>query len=324
VYKNELISSDSSWPVTGELGNSPQNYVNNINEHTASGVNALCANTTGNNHTASGSSALNGVSGKSTGSNNTAIGFNALYSYTTGIKNTASGVNALYSNSSGSGNDADGYGALYENTSGDYNTAVGYETLYGNTTGTENNATGYATLEANITGSYNNAMGVKALFENISGSQNSAVGYGPLYSNTNGNYNIALGYFAGFNLTTGDNNIDINNRGVAGESGVIRIGIQETQVATYIAGIYNVPLTGNTVVVTSSGQLGVVGSSERFKTAVAPMGSDKRPPVSKEPTSRRKSAEESICNENRYATMGNHRHDDCPKGSRITIRGTPP
>jgi hypothetical protein len=117
-------------------------------------------------------------------------------------------------------------------------------------------------------------MGVKALFENTTGSQNSAVGYGALYSNTSGNYNVGLGYFAGFNLTTGSNNIDINNRGVAGESGVIRIGIQGTQGATFIAGIYGTSVSGSAVMVSSTGQLGVVVSSERFKTAIVPMGAD--------------------------------------------------
>ena len=38
-----------------------------------------------------------------------------------------------------------------------------------------------------------------------------------------------------------------------------------------IAGIYGTPLTGSAVYVTSSGQLGVLGSSERFKTDIAPM-----------------------------------------------------
>jgi hypothetical protein len=42
---------------------------------------------------------------------------------------------------------------------------------------------------------------------------------------------------AGENLTTGDNNIDIDNPGVAGESGAIRIGQSEFQSKTFIAGI---------------------------------------------------------------------------------------
>ena len=42
---------------------------------------------------------------------------------------------------------------------------------------------------------------------------------------------------AGINLTTGSNNIDIGAPGVAGESGVIRIGKSPTATATFIAGI---------------------------------------------------------------------------------------
>jgi len=46
-----------------------------------------------------------------------------------------------------------------------------------------------------------------------------------------------LGYCAGHNLTTGSNNIDIGNMGVTGESGVIRLGTEGQQTATFIAGI---------------------------------------------------------------------------------------
>jgi hypothetical protein len=119
---------------------------------------------------------------------------------------------------------------------------------------------------------------VQALFGNKTGNYNTASGTDALYSNTTGSANIAEGYRAGYNLTTGSNNIDIGNLGVAAESGVIRIGTSlptALQIATYIAGIYNVALSGNAVVVTSTGQLGVAAvSSERFKTAIAPMGSE--------------------------------------------------
>jgi hypothetical protein len=238
--------------------------------NTGYGYQVLLPNS-GSFNTATGAFAL---SGNTAGSDNTVSGYNALGFNTTGSYNTANGFDVLYSNITGNGNSAEGFRALYLNTSGDYNTAVGYDTLYSNTTGTQNNAAGYATLQANTTGSYNNGMGVKALYENTTGSQNSAVGYGALYGNTDGSYNTALGYFAGSNLTTGSNNIDINNRGVAGESGVIRIGIDGTQVATYVAGIYGTSVAGSAVVVSSSGQLGVTVSSERFKTAIAPMGSN--------------------------------------------------
>ena len=68
-------------------------------------------------------------------------------------------------------------------------------------------------------------------------------------------------------------NIDIGNVGVAGESGAIRIGSPTKQTSAYIAGVYGKPVTGSAVMISSTGQLGVVTSSERFKTAIEPMGS---------------------------------------------------
>src|SRR5205085_7842982 len=71
--------------------------------------------------------------------------------------------------------------------------------------------------------------------------------------------------------TTGSNNIDIGNAGVAGESAKIRIGKQGTQNGTFIAGISGMAVTGSTVVVSSTGKLGVTTSSARFKEAINPM-----------------------------------------------------
>ena len=79
-----------------------------------------------------------------------------------------------------------------------------------------------------------------------------------------------MGSNAGVNLT-GSNNIDIGAAGAAGESGKIRIDKQGTQNGTFIAGIFNVPVTGSTVVVNSNGKLGIATSSARFKEAIKPM-----------------------------------------------------
>jgi trimeric autotransporter adhesin len=65
----------------------------------------------------------------------------------------------------------------------------------------------------------------------------------------------------------GSHNIDIGNKGVAAESGTIRIGTKSTQTATFIEGIFGTSVTGSAVVVNSHGQLGVTVSSERYKTA---------------------------------------------------------
>ena len=127
-------------------------------------------------------------------------------------------------------------------------------------------------LVANTTANSNTGIGTYALTANTTGGGNTAAGQGALASNTTGYRNLAMGYQAGFNLTTGSNNIDIGNVGVAAEGNTIRIGAAQTK--TYIAGIYGTPVTGSAVYISSTGQLGVVTSSERFKTAIASMGSN--------------------------------------------------
>jgi len=103
------------------------------------------------------------------------------------------------------------------------------------------------------------------------GEGNTAVGSAALFYNK-GNNNIALGYQAGQNLTKGDNNIDIGNAGIAGETGIIRIGTSGTHGVTVIAGVSNSTLaTGIPVNVNHEGRLGVLTSSERFKDAIKPM-----------------------------------------------------
>jgi Chaperone of endosialidase len=83
-----------------------------------------------------------------------------------------------------------------------------------------------------------------------------------------------LGVAAGDALTMGNNNIDIGNlvEGGAGESDTIRIGRVGTQTATFIAGINGATVTGSAVMIdATTGQLGTVVSSERFKDEIKPM-----------------------------------------------------
>ena len=253
---------------TGALGGpTPVNLTGSDN--TAVGFQALFSNTTGSFNTAAGFKAL---VANTTGSNNTGLGLHALWSNTTGNENTASGVNALLYNTSGYDNTASGVNALLSNTSGYDNTASGFQSLYSNTTGDYNTAAGYQALYSN-NGYSNTASGYEALYSNT-GSSNTATGVHALANSTTGSNNTGIGYHAGVNLTTGSNNIDIGSPGTAGDNNLIRLGVQGTQTATFIAGIYGHSLTGSEVVVTSSGELGVVSSSERFKTAIAPMGSN--------------------------------------------------
>ncbi len=94
-----------------------------------------------------------------------------------------------------------------------------------------------------------------------------------------GSYNVALGFDAGYDAT-GNDNIYINNVGTGGESQTLRLGTQGAAgvvgsgiLTAYIAGVATSQVTGSAVYITSSGQLGVLASSERFKTDVQTMSS---------------------------------------------------
>jgi hypothetical protein len=168
-------------------------------------------------------------------------------------------------------NTAEGTQALQSLVSGGVdNTAIGFQALFHLTDGLNNTATGFRAL-INNTGDFDVAIGSQALLANTLGDSNTAVGTNALLRNISGDGNIALGVNAGANLTIGDANIDIGNAGVAGETETIRIGTFGIQHRAFIAGIRGVAVTGPSVVVNASGQLGVLPSSNRFKDGIKPM-----------------------------------------------------
>jgi hypothetical protein len=202
----------------------------------------------------------------------TVLGDDALISLTTGLGNTAIGFQALYSNTSGGGNNAFGNGALFSNIDGIRNLAVGSGALGSLTSGDSNVAVGNIALFQGVTVNFNTALGRRALFR------------------SQGDQNVGLGFFAGGNLNDGGNNIYVGNVGpvpIGSESNTIRLGTQTAttvttadgthaipaHTATYIAGIYSTPVAKGLVVkVDSTGHLGTVGSSGRFKEQIKPMG----------------------------------------------------
>jgi hypothetical protein len=237
--------------------------------NTANGVSALLSNTTGYDNAAFG---LASLASNSMGNYNTADGSNTLRFNTTGLGNTANGYATLYTNTIGSYNLASGFKALFSNTTGSSNIAIGLEALYSNTTGYNNTASGSNVLYSNNTGYNNTADGYEALHNNTTGYNNTAIGFAAIYDNVAGAYNIALGYEAGFYLT-GNYNIAIGNTASASDNGVIRIGTTGTHKATFIAGISGATASGGVeVFVNSSGQLGTVLSSRRFKRDIKDMG----------------------------------------------------
>lgn len=244
--------------------------------NTAMGYASLQSVTTGSFNSAFGVNALQ----DSTGDYNSAFGTGALTYNNVGNNNTAVGYSALLGQNNGfpvGGNDntAVGADALYSNKQ-NQNTAVGSQSLHANTNGTLNTASGFQSLYHSTTGSNNTAAGANALYgqHGMTGSNNTAVGVNALQHVSTGDNNIAYGYQSGLSVTTGSHNIDIGNEGAETDNGIIRIGRPGIQSATYISGIDTNVVTGAAVYVTSSGELGVLASSERYKTAIEPLDDD--------------------------------------------------
>src|SRR5262249_49473843 len=118
-------------------------------------------------------------------------------------------------------------------------------------------------------GNNNTAIGSQALTK-TTGSGNTASGFQALFGDTSGGHNTALGFQAGSNLTTGSNNIDLGNKGFPGDFNTTRIG--DVQTNTFIAGIFGATASGGVAVfVNSTGRLGTLTSSARFKDEIRPM-----------------------------------------------------
>jgi trimeric autotransporter adhesin len=268
---------------------------------TAEGCDALNSVTTGSGNTAIGyrSLFLDSSAGFNTG-----VGVGAL-ALNNGDSNTAVGAAALLLNGSGTRNVAVGADALFSNNGGDFNTAVGAFAQYGNSDGTGNTALGDAALGVNTSGSYNTAIGESALnndngndmgignnntavgafalFSNESGSSNTALGNGALNFCTTGSFNVAIGEYAGtanvpstgsFNVAIGD----LAGTAVVTGSNIICIGAgvsgEDVSDTTWIANVYGVTTQSGTtapVIVSDTGQLGTLVSSERFKKDIATM-----------------------------------------------------
>jgi hypothetical protein len=257
-------AQENTWYGAGALVSNTTGVGNE-----AFGANALYRNTTGSENIANGYATL---AYNTLGSYNTATGSYSLLLNTTGNYNTASGYKALYYNATGALNNAVGYTALENNSTGSYNNGIGAGALYYNTTGNYNSASGDYGLYLNTTGGYNNASGYGALYHNTTGTYNAGMGVYALFSNSVGSNNVAMGQLAGY-YVTGSNNIEIGNKGAAADNAVMRFGTPGIQKATYIAGVSGVNVTGGaTVVINSSGQLGVMSSSRRYKEDIRSMG----------------------------------------------------
>ena len=227
--------------------------------NTAEGQNALLSLSTGGFNTANGFLALRS---NSTASFNTGVGAGTLLA-NSADNNTAIGAGALLSNTIGIFNTASGAFALLNNTEGHHNTCVGSRTLLSNTTGAENTALGFGVLGSNTGGNQNTAIGSLALANNATGNHNTANGDSALTSNSSGSDNVALGFLAGSSVTTANNVICIG----ASVSGF------NVDNSCFIGNIHGAPVgtDGIPVLIDSTGKLGTMSSSRRFKTGIETM-----------------------------------------------------
>lgn len=203
----------------------------------------------------------------STTTNNTGIGNAALTNAVNTVTNaTAVGFNAMTTSAStNDSNTAVGASCMSTgNISGNYNSGYGANCLQSLTSGTDNWAGGRYAMQASTTGARNSACGSQALL-NLAGA---------------GNNNVAIGYQAGSAYTTTESgNIIIGeaNAGTIGESNKTRIGYvggSASQTGCFIDGITGINIATAAVFVATTGQLGIIVSSERFKENINDLGED--------------------------------------------------
>jgi hypothetical protein len=295
ILANAAIVPAGPGGAVDVYATNPTHLIIDINGYFA----APTDNTTLNGNTALGYQSLFNMSTATPGIQNTAVGWAAGHDNTVGSQNTLLGNGAGYTNN-GSLNTFTGTEAGYFKQVGDLNAFYGYRAGYRNYTGKFNTylgtQAGFYNDGSNNTfvgfdagwnpcgipcvgnGSDNTFVGFQAGFINISGNHNTYIGEnagnGPPV--TGGSYNTFLGDSAGIN-GGGSSNIYVMNAGAAGgENNTIRIGTQGIgngqQDNAYMAGIWNVPVpNGVPVLIDSTGHLGTVPSSRRYKDDIQDM-----------------------------------------------------
>ena len=159
----------------------------------------------------------------------------------------------------GASNVGVGDGALgIISTGGNINTAVGVGAGSRITNTTENSCFGFLAAQ-NVNGSFNVSIGSRSLINALTSTNSISIGY-----------NAASSY-----IGAESSNIIIGNVGTVGESNVVRIGTQGAgtgqQNQCFIAGITGVTVTGAAVLCSTTGALGTVASSERYKENITDM-----------------------------------------------------
>jgi hypothetical protein len=278
----DVVLDQTRNPINGDFTITSGNLILDNSSSSSTG-NVLKGNVTFIHNYGSGFDATNTYVGLSSGNfsasategRNSALGYSALRYISSGTDDTAIGYAASQNNTTGIGNTSIGSLAGSSNQSGSYITSVGYGALYNNTNW------------------YNTAIGAYAGTSVVIGTGNLLAGYAAGYSVTGSN-NVCIGKgaaYTGTALTSGINNIIIGtdanagaanrNRGILLQTGSatgltadrqIRIGFGgESSTTCFVDGISGVGVSGASVLVSSSGQLGVAVSSQRYKENIQPL-----------------------------------------------------
>jgi len=202
----------------------------------------------------------------------------SLTHVTTALGNCGFGAGCLGQITTSTNCVAIGSASLSRLTTGTGNTSIGSASSAFLLDGVSNTSVGSFSLEDCVSGNYNCAFGRDSL-TTCTSSQNSAFGTFSLTSITTGNNNVVFGYAAGTNYTSSESsNILIGNLGVLGESNAIRIGTQGAgagqQNTCAIAGITGNTITGAAVLCDTSGNLGTIVSSKRYKENIQEIPKD--------------------------------------------------
>jgi hypothetical protein len=208
--------------------------------------------------------------GPSSGFNSIFLGYQAGNFTLTGDANIMVGRDAGQSITTGNNNTGVGYIALRFVTTGQNNLAMGASTGAALTTGSNNSFVGSASGSSFTTGGNNTCVGASSGTLTTTGSSNTFIGYAAGTAALTGSSNTCVGAGAGSSYVGAESsNICIGNNGVAAESSVIRIGTGQTK--NWTAGIRGRTTDVNdaiAVLIDSTGQLGTVSSSIRFKENV--------------------------------------------------------
>jgi hypothetical protein len=203
--------------------------------------------------------------GSAGGLQDTFVGRGAGSKITTSSNNVGVGYVTLNNLTNGAGNASLGSLSLGNLLTGSNNVSVGYNSMKIATTSSGNSAVGVDSGSALTTGTFNSLVGLNAGIGIKTGSFNCCLGLdaGGFLGGELGNQNLFLGTNAGKNINSvsASFNIMINNQGVLGDNGVIRIGTsgQSKNFQQGIRGIAPDVNDGLIVFISSTGQLTTTG-----------------------------------------------------------------